>query len=423
MKRAPKTMAMIVGFVGAFFYSSADARPIIGRIDFGGIVTYDTTSLATATRVNLWQPNSQGPSNFSVVLQDSMDFSSISPGTSAAMASAPWIFDSGTPAFPTPGAALNSLWSVGGFTFDLTSATVVRQDSTFLNVTGTGFISSTNTSLDRTPGIWSFTSSKSNGADSTNFGFQATSQAVPEPSTIMLLGTGFGLVALRLVRRKMTNTFLLPKPAVCRRIGKMKRKRLAVLLLIALIAATISPLAQARPIQGNINFNGVVTLGDQTGANTTDLSLATRVNVWNDSWVSGVTGDFSSITPGFTTKAAMAAPWIWNSGTPGTPAPGPGLNSLWSVGGFTFDLTSSTVSSQSSSFLDVEGIGTIRSTNSNLDPTPGTWSFTISSGSQNGTFSFQAEAAVPEPSSIALVVVGAIGAAATTTLRRRLKRA
>jgi hypothetical protein len=179
--------------------------------------------------------------------------------------------------------------------------------------------------------------------------------------------------------------------------------------------------AVAAPIQGNIDFNGVITLGDQTGANTTSLGSATRVNVWNDSWVASVSGDFSSISPGFTTKATMAAPWIFNSGTPGTPTPGPALNSLWSVGGFTFNLTSSMVSSQSSTFLDVTGVGTITSTNPNLDPTAGTWSFTISnaSGQTQNTFSFQAEsAAVPEPSSVALIAISGVAAIAIKVLRR-----
>lgn len=205
----------------------------------------------------------------------------------------------------------------------------------------------------------------------------------------------------------------------------IRKVKVVVLFAIGLASAFFCSQLQAVPIQGNINFNGVVTLGDQTAANTSSLDLATRVNVWNDSWVSQVSGDFTSITPGFSTKATMAAPWIFNSGTPGTPAPGPMTNSLWNVGGFTFDLTSSAVSSQSSTFLDVTGIGTIRSTNSNFDPTPGTWSYSISNsgGGQQNTFSFQAEAAaVPEPSSVALVAIGAISAAGASA-RRRLKRA
>src|SRR5712692_6040169 len=48
------------------FCQQAQARPVMGDIDFGGVVTFDTMSLATATRVNVW--------NIAFVLQDSGDF-------------------------------------------------------------------------------------------------------------------------------------------------------------------------------------------------------------------------------------------------------------------------------------------------------------------------------------------------------------
>ncbi len=115
---------LAIGLVAGFTCQGANARPIVGSIDFGGVVTYDTTSLATATRVDIW--------NSSFVLQDSGDFSSISPGTNVTMA-APWIFN---PSTQTP-----ALWSVGGFTFDLQSSTITAQNSQFLNITGIGTIS------------------------------------------------------------------------------------------------------------------------------------------------------------------------------------------------------------------------------------------------------------------------------------------
>jgi hypothetical protein len=67
---------------------------------------------------------------------------------------------------------------------------------------------------------------------------------------------------------------------------------------------------------------------------------------------------------------------------------------------------------QNVNFLDVEGVGTITSTNSSFDPTAGTWSFTSSnaSGQNQATFSFQAHsAAVPEPTTLALLGLGAAG--------------
>jgi len=153
------------------FAPKTDAGPITGSIDFAGVVTFDTMSLATATQVQTW--------NSSFVLQDSGDFSSIAPGTNVTMA-APWIFN--------PSTATPSLWSVAGFKFDLMSSVIVSQTSTFLNITGLGTISGNG--FDPTPGTWSFTSSDANGSPQSTFGFQTQTTAVPEPSTLALLGAG-----------------------------------------------------------------------------------------------------------------------------------------------------------------------------------------------------------------------------------------
>ena len=175
-KFAIATVAFLIAVGG--WAPSLFAKPIVGSMDLGGVVTYDTTSLANATRITLW--------NSSFVLQDSGDFSSISPGTNATMATQ-WIF---SPSTNTP-----SLWSVGNFKFDLTSCVVTSQSSTFLNITGVGIVSGNG--FDPTPGTWSFTSSDSNGQPQTTFGFQAQT-TVPEPTTLALLGAGlFSLVATR----------------------------------------------------------------------------------------------------------------------------------------------------------------------------------------------------------------------------------
>jgi PEP-CTERM motif len=186
-----KTMAILaVGLLAvAAFSQKTEAAPINGTIDFGGVVTFDTMSLATATQVKVWQPFQGGPSGFSMVLQDSGSFSSITPGTQAAMAS-PWTFN---PSTNTP-----SLWSVGGFTFNLTSCTIATQNANFLDVEGVGTITSTNSSFDPTPGTWSFTSSDANGQNQSTFSFQANSAAVPEPSALDSLGIGVaGLLGWR----------------------------------------------------------------------------------------------------------------------------------------------------------------------------------------------------------------------------------
>jgi hypothetical protein len=191
MKISPtKCAAILIVISAAIVCQKTQARPIVGSIDFGGVVSFDTMSLATATRANSWTS--------SFVLQDFGDFSSVSPGTHATMAS-PWIFN---PSTSTP-----SLWSVGGYTFDLTSSTIVRQDANFLNITGVGTVSSTTQGLDPTPGLWSFSVSNSNGSNSASFGFQATTDAVPEPTATALFAlTGLAWCGSRYFQRLRKKT-------------------------------------------------------------------------------------------------------------------------------------------------------------------------------------------------------------------------
>jgi hypothetical protein len=185
MKNLSSTMCVLAVLAANMFCTQAQAtppQPIVGSIDFGGAVTFDTTSLSTAKEVMNW--------NSSFVLQGSGDFSSIAFGTHSAMAPQ-WLFNQGTPSTPSPGPATSALWNVGGFTFDLAGATVAPgQNNNFLHVTGTGTVTSTNNSFTATPGLWSFTVSNSNGQDQTTFGFQANSTAVPEPGTLGLVAVG-----------------------------------------------------------------------------------------------------------------------------------------------------------------------------------------------------------------------------------------
>jgi PEP-CTERM motif len=173
------TAALSILVAASVFTPSLRAAPITGSIDFAGVVTFDSMSLANATQVTQW--------NSSFVLQDSGSFSSIAPGTNVTMA-APWIFN--------PSTATPSLWSVGNFKFDLASSVIVSQSASFLNITGLGTLSGNG--FDPTPGTFSFTVSDSNGQNQSTFGFQAQSSAVPEPSTLALLGAGVaGLISAR----------------------------------------------------------------------------------------------------------------------------------------------------------------------------------------------------------------------------------
>src|SRR5947209_20494310 len=99
-------VAVVAGLLACgLFGTRVEAAQISGAIDFGGVVTFDQTSLLNATRVNLW--------NNSFVLQDSGDFATFAAAGTHVNMAAPWIL---APSTPTP-----SLWNVGGFTLDLTS--------------------------------------------------------------------------------------------------------------------------------------------------------------------------------------------------------------------------------------------------------------------------------------------------------------
>ncbi len=182
MKFPPKTLLVVLALACAFFTSRAQARLVIGDIDFSGVVTFDTMSLATAKQVSNW--------NTSFVSRDTGDFSGISFGTHSVMSA--WAFN---PSTPTP-----SLWTVGGFTFDLSNSVVASQSATFLNVSGVGSISGNG--FDPTPGLWSFTSSNSNGNNSSTFSFQSNTVAVPENGSLALFTLGLSLIVLLQARRK-----------------------------------------------------------------------------------------------------------------------------------------------------------------------------------------------------------------------------
>lgn len=101
---------------------------------------------------------------------------------------------------PFPVAGVVPLWTkiVGTdtYSFDLTSLTVDVQNSSQINLSGTGTFSVTG--FDPTPGEWTWTGN----ALGTAFTWSDSATVVPEPATMLLFGAG--LAGLAGVRRKMT---------------------------------------------------------------------------------------------------------------------------------------------------------------------------------------------------------------------------
>jgi len=171
---------------------SVQATLITGNIGFGGGVTYNTGSAATATQVTSWI-------NPTVNVPPSGSFSSISSGTSVAFTGSAWNFATSTP--------INSFWSVGGFTFKLLSSWVVAQGGTpgssgFVVVNGTGIVSKSG--FTDTMMSWSFTSQDPKiGSNPDTWTFSASGNSVPDGgATAMLLG--IALTGAALLKRKLT---------------------------------------------------------------------------------------------------------------------------------------------------------------------------------------------------------------------------
>ena len=168
---------------------------------------------------------------------------------------------------------------------------------------------------------------------------------------------------------------------------------------IALLGATIALVAsittsQAAFVNGNIGFTGLANL------DTASAGTATQVTSWTLTSVLGRSGDFLAIPNG--TVATFAAPWNFNSGA---------VASFWTVtfGGqtFTFDLTSSAITTQSGGSVAVSGTGYVSGSGTTVyQATLMDWSFTTQDPSSGQGFTFSAStSAVPEPST---VVAGAL---------------
>jgi hypothetical protein len=156
---------------------------------------------------------------------------------------------------------------------------------------------------------------------------------------------------------------------------------------------------QASQITGNITFTGTCTL------NTGSAGTATMVTGWHGLGAGGLPQVMShdgSFT-GFVTDGdavTIAFPWSFNSGA---------VPNFWSVDGFVFNLTSSSITMQGGGSVTVAGTGTI--SGNGFDMTSGTWNFTTQNPSAHARFSFSAATgSVPDGgSAVALLGIALVG--------------
>ena len=177
---------------------------------------------------------------------------------------------------------------------------------------------------------------------------------------------------------------------------------------VAAVAFALVQSLQAAPITGTIGFTGNVTL------NTGSASTATAVVAWGNPTavtVTTATGSFATVSSGSLVNGLGA--WTFNFPSVSTPT------FSWNVGGFTFNLATSSIISQGGTaglngYVNVSGIGTV--TGNGYDATSLIWSFSTQDpaviGGANGIFTFSdSHSSVPDGgATVALLGLALTGA-------------
>jgi hypothetical protein len=177
-----KRLSIVLSLTAMLFAAAprAEATPITGQVFFAGLtqLTGGAQTLSTATGLSFLNAITFGGT-----------------GTYAGVPTMAVNFTSFTFS-PLAPAGINPLWSftTGGlnYFFDLSAISIVTQSTAgiILNGLGTLYVqNAVNQNVyDPTTGTWAF-STQSSGAQTGTFSFSADS-AVPEPGSMLLLGTG-----------------------------------------------------------------------------------------------------------------------------------------------------------------------------------------------------------------------------------------
>jgi len=168
-----------------------------------------------------------------------------------------------------------------------------------------------------------------------------------------------------------------------------------LLVGIALIA---SGTVNAAFIDGSVEITGAFVPIDNAN-NQVGLDVATGIDFTNNTGI--VVASAGDLTMPFATMATMSDFQF----SPLAPNP----VTLWSAGGFSFDMDAVVINSQSITNLSLSGLGIV--SGGGFDATGGTWEFTANTAEGSTTFSWSSStvSAVPVPAAVWLFGSGLLG--------------
>ena len=183
------------------------------------------------------------------------------------------------------------------------------------------------------------------------------------------------------------------------------KNTLKLIATVAIAAMAFTQTSSAVPITGTIGFSGTAQLDGST------VGTSTQVLSWGVNTVGITSGSFASVVSG--SIVSLISPWSFNSGA---------RTGFWSVGGFTFDLSGSSVFQNAGGFLSVNLVGTVYGNGYDVTALAGRVTIQDPSVSNGRTFNYTESLSfnsVPDGGTTALLLGSAMSGLAL--IRRKIK--